>query len=42
MFDKLRHFLTEFSGGVGEREFREDDYRLAAVALLSISPKRTV
>ncbi|MGO9006792.1 MAG: TerB family tellurite resistance protein [Beijerinckiaceae bacterium] len=34
MFDKLRRFLTEFSGAAAEREFREDDYRLAAVALL--------
>ena len=34
MFDNLRYFLNEFSGGAAEREFREDDYRLAAVALL--------
>jgi uncharacterized tellurite resistance protein B-like protein len=34
MFDNLKHFLAEFSGSTAEREFYEDDYRLAAVALL--------
>jgi uncharacterized tellurite resistance protein B-like protein len=34
MFDNLRHFLAEFSSGAAPREFCEDDYRLAAVALL--------
>jgi uncharacterized tellurite resistance protein B-like protein len=34
MFDNLRHFLAEFSSGAAAREFCEDDYRLAAVALL--------
>ena len=34
MFDNLRHFLAEFSATPAEREFQEDDYRLAAVALL--------
>jgi uncharacterized tellurite resistance protein B-like protein len=35
MFDSLKHFIAELGGGeVAEREFRDDDYRLAAVALL--------
>jgi uncharacterized tellurite resistance protein B-like protein len=34
MFDSLRHFLADFSGAPAKREFGEDDYRLAAVALL--------
>jgi uncharacterized tellurite resistance protein B-like protein len=34
MFDSLKHFLAEFPGKAQEREFREDDYRLAAAALL--------
>jgi uncharacterized tellurite resistance protein B-like protein len=34
MFDSLKRFLADFSGGSAQREFGEDDYRLAAVALL--------
>ena len=38
MFDKLRHFLAEVSAAESKRkfgrEFGDDDYRLAAVALL--------
>jgi uncharacterized tellurite resistance protein B-like protein len=34
MFDSLKHFLADFSGAAAAREFGEDDYRLAAVALL--------
>jgi uncharacterized tellurite resistance protein B-like protein len=34
MFDSLKNFLAEFSGDTAKREFDEDDYRLAAVALL--------
>ncbi|WP_026607848.1 TerB family tellurite resistance protein [Methylocapsa acidiphila] len=35
MFDALRHFIAEVAGTEGgDRAFSEDDYRLAAVALL--------
>jgi uncharacterized tellurite resistance protein B-like protein len=34
MFDTLKNFLAEFSGTPAKREFAEDDYRLAAAALL--------
>jgi uncharacterized tellurite resistance protein B-like protein len=34
MFDSLRNFLTELSGSSPKQAFDEDDYRLAAVALL--------
>jgi uncharacterized tellurite resistance protein B-like protein len=34
MFDSLKNFLTELSGSATKEAFDEDDYRLAAVALL--------
>ncbi len=34
MFDALKNFIAELSGGSSEKSFEEDDYRLAAVALL--------
>jgi uncharacterized tellurite resistance protein B-like protein len=34
MFDTLKNFLAEFSGATTKRDFAEDDYRLAAAALL--------
>jgi uncharacterized tellurite resistance protein B-like protein len=34
MLDAIRTFLSEMSGTVEKREFGEDDYRLAAAALL--------
>jgi uncharacterized tellurite resistance protein B-like protein len=34
MFDKLKTFMAELAGAPTAREFGDDDYRLAAVALL--------
>ena len=34
MLDAIRTFLAELSGGAGKKEVGEDDYRLAAAALL--------
>ncbi len=34
MLDRLKHFMAELAGEPAAREFGEDDYRLAAVALL--------
>lgn len=34
MFERLKGFITELAGEPPAREFREDDYRLAAAALL--------
>jgi uncharacterized tellurite resistance protein B-like protein len=34
MLDAIRTFLSEMSGSVEKREFGEEDYRLAAAALL--------
>lgn len=34
MFDRLKRFMSDIAGESAPREFREDDYRLAAVALL--------
>jgi uncharacterized tellurite resistance protein B-like protein len=34
MFDRLKNFMTEIAGEPPAREFGEDDYRLAAAALL--------
>ncbi len=34
MFDALKSFIAELGGGSPEKSFEEDDYRLAAVALL--------
>lgn len=34
MFDSLKHFLRDLSGDEVEREFDDNDYRLAAAALL--------
>jgi uncharacterized tellurite resistance protein B-like protein len=34
MFDRLKNFMTELTGAPAAREFGEDDYRLAAAALL--------
>lgn len=34
MLDAIRTFLTDLSGGAGKKEFGDDDYRVAAAALL--------